>query len=87
MGTTSNRSAIGARVGGTAGGITQWQEVRGGGSYISQNDLRVHFGLGASMRVDRLWVRWPNGLEEEWRDVPADQILTLREGSGTRAAR
>jgi hypothetical protein len=87
VGTTSNRSAIGARVGCTAGGFTQWQEVRGGGSYISQNDLRAHFGLGSATRVDRLWVRWPNGLEEEWRDVPADQILTLREGSGTRAAR
>jgi hypothetical protein len=86
-GTTSNRSAIGARVGCTTGATTQWQEVRGGGSYISQNDLRAHFGLGAATRVDRLWVRWPNGLEEEWRDVPADQILTLREGSGTRAAR
>ena len=63
-------------------GATQWQEVRGGGSYISQNDLRAHFGLGAAAKVDRLWVRWPNGLEEEWRDVAADQILTLREGTG-----
>ena len=58
--------------------------ARAEGSYISQNDLRVHFGLGAATRVDRLWVRWPNGLEEEWRDVPADQVLTLREGSGGR---
>ena len=87
VGTTSNRSAIGSRVGCTAGGVTQWQEVRGGGSYISQNDLRVHFGLGAAAKVDRLWVRWPGGLEEEWRDVRADQVLTLREGSGTKAAR
>jgi hypothetical protein len=87
VGTVSNRSAIGSRIGCTAGGFTQWQEVRGGGSYISQNDLRAHFGLGAATRVDRLWVRWPNGLEEEWRDMPADQILTLREGSGRKAAR
>ncbi len=87
VGTVSNRSAIGARVGCTASGFTQWQEVRGGGSYISQNDLRVHFGLGAAARVERLWVRWPSGLEEEWRDVPADQILTVREGGGTKAAR
>jgi enediyne biosynthesis protein E4 len=86
-GTTSNRSAIGARVGGTAGGMTRWQEVRGGGSYVSQNDLRVHFGLGETAKVDRLWVRWPNGLEEEWRDVAADQILALREGSGRPAPR
>jgi hypothetical protein len=87
VGTVSNRSAIGSRIGCTAGGFTQWQEVRGGGSYISQNDLRAHFGLGAATRVDRLWVRWPNGLEEEWRDVAADQVLTLREGSGRKAPR
>jgi len=86
-GTTSNRSAIGARVGCTAGGFTRWQEVRGGGSYISQNDLRVHFGLGDTAKVDRLWVRWPSGLEEEWRELAADQILPLREGSGRKASR
>src|SRR5438105_1400392 len=87
VGTASNRSAIGARLGCTAGGFTQWQEVRGGGSYISQNDLRAHFGLGAAATVERLWVRWPNGLEEEWRDLGVDRILTLREGSGTKAPR
>jgi len=86
-GTTSNRSAIGARVGCTAGGMTQWEEVRGGGSYISQNDLRVHVGLGETTKVDRLWVRWPSGLEEEWRELAADQILPLREGSGRKASR
>jgi enediyne biosynthesis protein E4 len=87
VGTTSNRSAIGARVAMTAGGVTQWQEVRGGGSYISQNDLRVHFGLGAATRVERLRVRWPNGLEEEWMDLPADRIHPLREGEGRPAVR
>ena len=74
----SNRSAIGARVRCSAGGAVQVEEVRGGGSYISQNDLRVHFGLGAAARVDRLEVRWPNGLEEEWRDLAVDRILTPR---------
>ena len=59
------------------------QEVRGGGSYISQNDLRVHFGLGATSRVDRLEVRWPNGLEEVWQGVAVNQVLTLTEGTGT----
>ena len=48
VGTKSNRNAIGARVRVVAGGVAQWQEVRGGGSYFSQNDLRVHFGLGAA---------------------------------------
>jgi len=87
VGTASNRSAIGARVGCTAGGTRQWQEVRGGGSYNSQNDLRVHFGLAGATVVDRLWIRWPSGLAEEWRDVAADQILELREGGGQKAPR
>jgi hypothetical protein len=82
VGTDSNRSAIGARVWCTAGGVTQVGEVRGGGSYISQNDLRVHFGLGAANGVERLEVRWPNGLREEWRGLDGDRIHTLREGDG-----
>jgi hypothetical protein len=61
----------------------QIEEVRGGGSYISQNDLRVHFGLGDAARVDRIEVRWPNGLSESWPDVAADRILELVEGTGT----
>ena len=87
VGTLSNRDAIGARVAAVAGGVTQWQEVRGGGSYISQNDLRVHFGLGAAARLDRVWVRWPNGLEEEFTDVPADRVHIVKEGTGRKAAR
>jgi len=86
VGTRSNRSAIGARVRAWAGGARQTQEVRGGGSYASQNDLRVHFGLGPAARVERLAVRWPNGLEEEWRDVAADHVLVLKEGSGQPSA-
>ena len=61
---------------------TQVQEVRGGGSYISQNDLRAHFGLASATRVERLEVRWPNGLEEEWLDLAVDRIHTLKEGTG-----
>ncbi|HEV3486384.1 MAG TPA: ASPIC/UnbV domain-containing protein [Vicinamibacterales bacterium] len=82
VGVGSNRSAIGARVRMTAGGVTQVQEVRGGGSYYSQNDLRVHFGLGAVAKVDRVDVRWPSGREESWPDVQTNQILTLKEGTG-----
>jgi len=82
VGTQSNRSAIGARVRCTAGGVTQVQEVRGGGSYMSQNDLRVHFGLAGAAAVDRLQVRWPNGREEEWMGIAADRILTVTEGTG-----
>jgi hypothetical protein len=65
-----------------AGGVTQVQEVRGGGSYMSQNDLRVHFGLAGVSSVDRLQVRWPNGREEEWAGLTPDRILTLTEGTG-----
>jgi hypothetical protein len=85
VGTESNRSAIGARVRCTTGGVTQTGEVRGGGSYISQNDLRVHFGLGAAATVDRLEVRWPNGRIEAWTGLAVDRILTLREGAGAAA--
>jgi enediyne biosynthesis protein E4 len=83
VGVESNRSAIGARVRMTAGGLTLVDEVRGGGSYYSQNDLRVNFGLGAADAVDRLEVRWPNGREEWWSEVRVNQTLTLTEGSGS----
>jgi hypothetical protein len=86
-GRTSNRSAIGARIRAVAGAVAQTQEVRGGGSYYAQNDLRVHFGLGTASLVDRVDVRWPNGLEESWTNVAANRILTLTEGSGTRATK
>jgi hypothetical protein len=82
VGTTSNRNAIGARVRCLAGGAAQWQEVRGGGSYMSQNDFRVHFGLGAVARIERVEVRWPNGNEEVWDNLPVDSFQTLREGQG-----
>jgi hypothetical protein len=83
VGTRSNRNAIGARVRVVTGDVSQIREVQGGGSYLSQNDFRVHVGLGAARAADRVEVRWPNGLEEIWTDVKADQMLTLREGGGT----
>jgi hypothetical protein len=86
VGRKSNRSAIGARVRASTGDRTQTQEVRGGGSYYAQNDLRVHFGLGDAARVDRLDVRWPTGLEETWTGVPVNRIVTLEEGTGKPAA-
>ena len=83
IGTRSNRSAIGARVRLFSADRVQLQEVRGGGSYFSQNDLRVHFGLGRSAVVERLEIRWPNGLEEQWKNLDVDRIVTLTEGTGT----
>ena len=82
VGTRSNRSAIGASVRLVTAAGRQVQEVRGGGSYYSQNDQRVHFGLGESTRIERLEIRWPNGLEEMWTNVGIDRIVTLKEGSG-----
>ena len=86
-GTRSNRSAIGARVRIVAGGTTLVREVRGGGSYYSQNDLRVHAGLGEATRIERVDVRWPNGNEEVFRDVPLRRIVTLVEGKGDGATK
>jgi enediyne biosynthesis protein E4 len=82
VGSKSNRSAIGARVRVVAAASSQVQEVRGGGSYLSQNDLRVHFGLGAASRVETVDVRWPNGTTERWQNVRPNQILVLEEGTG-----
>jgi len=81
LGTKSNRSAIGARVTARYGGKVQAQEVLSQASYYSANDLRLHFGLGASDKVD-LDVRWPNGDVERVANVPANRMITIREGSG-----
>jgi enediyne biosynthesis protein E4 len=80
IGSKSNRSAIGARVKLTAAGRTQTDELRSGGSYLSQNDLRLHFGLGTAAKADLIRVRWPAGSETVLENVAADQILTIREG-------
>jgi hypothetical protein len=81
VGRQSNRSAIGARLRFVTGDVVQLREVAGGGSYLSQNDFRAHVGLGTSVQVDRLEVRWPNGREEQWSGVKADQVVTLVEGT------
>jgi hypothetical protein len=82
VGTTSNRSAIGARVRVIAGDRTFVDEVRGGGSYLSQNDLRVHVGLGAHQGTVRVEVRWPNGREERFDSLETNKVVTLTEGTG-----
>jgi hypothetical protein len=82
VGTRSNRSAIGARVAVTAGGRRQIREVLSGSSYISQSDLRQHFGLGPAPRVDQIEVRWPSGQGEKVGSAEADQFVTIQEGRG-----
>jgi hypothetical protein len=80
LGVKSNRDGIGARVEVRAGSERQIDEVRSGGSYISQNDLRLHFGLGAHSVVDEIVVRWPSGTVDRMRRVPADRIIIVEEG-------
>jgi enediyne biosynthesis protein E4 len=84
VGTKSNRLAIGARVSVQSGKLFQFSEVRSGGSYISQNDMRLHFGLGADATMSQVTILWPNGRTETLRDLPADTIYTIVEGQGIR---
>ena len=79
QGTISNRSAIGARVRLTAGARTQIDEVRSGGSYLSQNDLRLHFGLGTASKIDRVDIDWPGGVHQVERHLEVNRIVTIRE--------
>jgi enediyne biosynthesis protein E4 len=82
IGTKSNKAAIGARVTVKAGTLVQMDEVRGGASYLSQNDLRLHFGLGNIGKMSEIDIRWPNGETEILRDLAADFIYIIVEGSG-----
>jgi predicted nucleotidyltransferase len=88
-GTTSNRSAIGAKVTIEAGGRRQVAEVRSGGSYISHNDSRVHFGLGEATGVDSVTIRWPTGKiqTERERSLAADRFYVAREGGAIQIGR
>ena len=82
IGTKSNRSGIGARIICVTGDLRQTDEVRSGASYASQNDLRVHFGLGKATKADRIEIRWPSGLNEVLEQVAADQLVYVEEGKG-----
>jgi hypothetical protein len=82
LGTGSNRSAIGARVRVVTGQHAQMEEVISGSSFLSQSDLRLHFGLGQAKAADLVEVAWPSGLKESFRNVPANQVVTIEEGRG-----
>lgn len=86
IGVKSNRSGIGARIKCVTEDATQIDEVRSGGSYYSQNDLRVHFGLGKAKRVKMLEIRWPSGQVDQLADLPVNQIMTVKEGMGNQEA-
>jgi enediyne biosynthesis protein E4 len=79
---TGNLLAIGARIKVTTGKIIQTEEIRSGGSYLSQNDLRVHFGLGKALKVDEIEIRWNSGKVEIIKDVTADKFYAILESEG-----
>jgi hypothetical protein len=81
-GTQSNRMAIGARLKLMAGGMTQTDELHSGSSYLSQNDTRVHFGLGKATKIDSLEIHWPSGKVETMHDLEADKFYSVLEGQG-----
>jgi len=85
MGIKSNRDAMGARIRITAGGISQIREIAGGGSYLSQSDLRANFGLGQGSTVDLVEVTWPSGLKQSFHNVPAGRFYLIREGADSLA--
>jgi enediyne biosynthesis protein E4 len=86
-GAKGNRLALNARIRATAGDLVQLDQVQSGGSYLSQSDLRIHFGLGGHEKVDKLEVFWPSGKVETLNNVGADRFYILKEGEGIIPAR
>jgi len=82
IGVKSNRDGIGARVKVISGDLTQIDEVRSGDSYLSQSDLRLHFGLEKKSKIDLIEVRWPSGVVDRVADATVNKILTIKEGQG-----
>jgi hypothetical protein len=82
VGSKSNRDGIGSRLKLTLGGKVLVREVKAGSSYLSQSDMRVHFGLGRATRAERLEIRWPSGVVDVLQDVEAGQIVIVTEGMG-----
>jgi enediyne biosynthesis protein E4 len=72
----------GARIKLSAGGMTQTDQIRSGGSYLSQSDLRVHFGLGAATKIDSIEIRWPSGASDVIKNLEADKFYSVLEGKG-----
>ena len=85
-GTKSNRAAIGTKVFLTTGDGRQLEEVRAGSSHLSQNDLRLHFGLGKTEKIAKVEIQWANGTREELSNLAADAIYTIVEGKGIKSS-
>jgi hypothetical protein len=86
-GSGGNTDAIGARIRLTSGSRTQIRDIKAGTSYLSQNDLRAHYGLGTATTAERVEVLWPSGRTESVVDVAANQIIEIEEGKGVVARR
>lgn len=82
IGTRCNRDGIGARLKVVSGRLTQYDDVRSGGSYLSSSDLRLHFGLGGATTIDRLELHWPDGATETLLNQPVNRLLVIEEGRG-----
>ena len=81
-GTKTNRLAINARIKLTAGGMTQTSQVLSGASYLSQNDLRQHFGLGSATKIDSVEIDWPSGTVDTMKNLEVDKSYSVLEGKG-----
>jgi hypothetical protein len=82
VGTKSNRDGVGAALKLVSEGFTQYQQRKGGMSYMSAHDPRVHFGLGQRKSIDLLEITWPSGIVDKLTTVPINQIITVKEGTG-----
>ena len=82
VGVKSNRDGVGARVRVVSGDLAQKDEVRSGDSYISQSDLRLHFGLEKRTKVDSIEVRWPSGAVDKVTNAKVNRLITIKEGQG-----
>jgi hypothetical protein len=85
VGHRSNRDGIGAVIKLTTANGSQWNTVTTGGSYLSSSDKRAHFGLGQAKAAESIEIRWPSGIVQTLKNIPADQILTVNEPTGTSA--
>jgi hypothetical protein len=82
VGSRSNRDGIGARLKFSVGGKILVRDVKAGSSYLAQNDLRVHVGLGNATKAERLEIHWPSGVVDKIEGIETNQVLTVREGTG-----
>jgi enediyne biosynthesis protein E4 len=82
IGTKSNRDGIGASLKLTSDGVSQYEQAKGGMGYMSASDPRIHFGLGKRTKIQSLQITWPSGQVDKLTNLPVDQIIAVKEGTG-----